>query len=151
MDPELILEKISNLAFAHLCASHPSVISIIRSLGLTDQTPRARRLIEKRALLLGVELPKRKGNKVHRDFSNADIFVINPPVGYATMRIRALTVLPRECWICHQGQVWNGKQLKMRLYHWNGNKQDCRKSNLRAICPNCESQEPTPKTRRKGL
>src|SRR5712691_4692956 len=39
--------------------------------------------------------------------------------------------------------VWNGQALPLILDHRDGNRYDNSPSNLRLLCPNCESQLPT--------
>jgi transposase-like protein len=36
--------------------------------------------------------------------------------------------------------IWNGKPVKPILDHINGNSKDSSESNLRYLCPNCDSQ-----------
>jgi hypothetical protein len=51
--------------------------------------------------------------------------------------------LKNECAICGQKPEWNGKPLVMVLDHANGVHNDNRPKNLRLLCPNCASQQPT--------
>ena len=44
------------------------------------------------------------------------------------------------CQICRLSPTWNGKKLNLRLDHINGINNDHRLSNLRMVCPNCDSQ-----------
>ncbi len=58
---------------------------------------------------------------------------------------RALLELgvPYQCEICGLGPQWRGKPLLLQVDHKNGSWRDCRRTNLRFICPNCHSQEET--------
>ncbi len=47
------------------------------------------------------------------------------------------------CTICGQNKIWNNKELTMILDHIDGDNHNNVVSNLRWICPNCNSQLPT--------
>jgi hypothetical protein len=54
------------------------------------------------------------------------------------------------CAICAQSAVWNGVALSLVLDHIDGDASNNRRDNLRLVCPNCDSQLPTFKSRNRG-
>ena len=55
--------------------------------------------------------------------------------------------VPYQCFNCGNTGLWQGKKLTLVLDHKNGVKLDHRLENLRFVCPNCDSQLPTYKSR----
>lgn len=54
-----------------------------------------------------------------------------------------------KCKICGMTNRWNGKELKFILDHIDGDASNNFKDNLRLICPNCDSQLDTYKSKNK--
>jgi len=55
-----------------------------------------------------------------------------------------------NCSICNQEPFWNGKPMIMILDHINGISNDWRLENVRLVCPNCDTQLDTFKSRNKN-
>ena len=55
----------------------------------------------------------------------------------------------RKCEICGT-EKWNGKDIPLLVDHINGNSSDNTFGNLRIICPNCDAQLPTYKSKNIG-
>ncbi len=55
-----------------------------------------------------------------------------------------------KCAICQMPMVWNRKPIVFILDHRNGDPTNHRRENLRMICPNCDSQLPTYKSKNRG-
>jgi len=55
-----------------------------------------------------------------------------------------------KCAICGQENQWNGKPLHFVMDHIDGDASNSQYENLRLICPNCDSQLPTFKSKNKN-
>lgn len=55
-----------------------------------------------------------------------------------------------KCAICGMEPIWNGKELVFILDHIDGHASNNKRDNLRMICPNCDSQLDTYKSKNKN-
>lgn len=63
---------------------------------------------------------------------------------------RYLLGIDPSCSICKLESIWQDKPLVLVLDHIDGNSENGSLSNVRLVCPNCDSQLPTFKSRNKG-
>ena len=55
-----------------------------------------------------------------------------------------------KCAICGIENVWNGQPLNFVLDHIDGDASNSSRENVRLICPNCDAQLPTYKSKNKN-
>lgn len=67
-----------------------------------------------------------------------------------SLRQHVLKEQNNKCAICQERFEWLEKPLGTILDHIDGNFSNAVRSNVRLICPNCDSQLPTYKNRNKG-
>lgn len=64
-------------------------------------------------------------------------------LGRLKIRLVNEGILKYRCAICGNTGTWMGEPLSLQLDHINGDHLDHRIENLRFLCPNCHSQQPT--------
>ncbi|HEY7424357.1 MAG TPA: hypothetical protein VH682_09035 [Gemmataceae bacterium] len=83
----------------------------------------------------------------------SEVLVANSPVRSTSkfkQRLIREGVLVNRCYECDSPPVWRDKPLVLVLDHINGDNADYRIENIRLLCPNCNSQQPTFAGRNKG-
>ena len=104
--------------------------------------------LRKRIQTLGISVehmtPTARYGRPQRQVTNEEIFVKDYHGG-VKVRERVLkdNLIPYKCVICGQPPEWHGRKLTLTLDHINGDHYDNRIENLRFLCPNCDSQQPT--------
>ncbi|WP_083936719.1 HNH endonuclease [Longispora albida] len=89
-----------------------------------------------------------RGTHPPNRLSPAEVLVVRRPDQrrQAGQRLRQALVelgTAHECSFCRNGPEWRGQPLTLHVDHINGDFADCRRENLRFLCPNCHSQTPT--------
>ncbi len=101
--------------------------------------------LKKHAKRLGVSLPNGNSKGIakggRKPLLGAEIFKKDSLAGRGTVKKRLQKEgLGRFCEMCGQSPLWMGKHLDFVLDHKNGIPDDHTRSNLRFVCPNCNSQ-----------
>jgi hypothetical protein len=95
--------------------------------------------------------------KIDKKEKNYQYFLNNPeefqranfqPKGYIKESI--LEEQNYKCSICGQNLIWNGKPLVLILDHIDGDASNNTRQNFRCVCPNCDSQLDTYKSKNKN-
>jgi hypothetical protein len=114
--------------------------------------------ISKRVKYFGVDIshfpppalrnPSKKGNNNKRSLESIVVNLSDNDNRIRTIYLRRAlkeSGTPYECAVCGLGSEWNGQNLVLEVDHIDGNWRCNEKDNLRFICPNCHSQQPTSK------
>lgn len=107
--------------------------------------------VKDRCICDGISTAHFDGKKIQREAAAKgivplnEVLVKNSSYSRSTLKKRLLKegLLENKCSICELAGEWNGSPLIMILDHKNGIYNDHRFSNLRMVCPNCNSQLPT--------
>lgn len=81
--------------------------------------------------------------------NNQDEF-IGKEIPYSWLKTIILEEQQHKCAICGNSDIWNNNELHLILDHIDGDATNNKRTNLRLICPNCDSQLPTFKARNIG-
>lgn len=108
----------------------------------------------KRILSLGIDVRNQglRGISIkRRKYSTSDVLAgLHPSyaTGHVKQRLLEEGVLKYECEMC-KIDSWRGEKLSLELDHIDGNPHNHVLSNLRLLCPNCHSQTPTFRNRKR--
>ena len=75
---------------------------------------------------------------------------LNKEINYNWLKPIILQEQNNRCEICGINTIWNNKELHFVLDHIDGDATNNQRNNLRLICPNCDSQLDTYKSRNIG-
>lgn len=116
---------------------------VVGKLGYKTQNGSNHKTVAKRLNKYNISTNHFESSKsTERTYEN--VFCINSTVVQSTLRNWYKKISDdSKCEICGQTKLWHGKELTLILDHINGDNHDNQISNLRWVCPNCDSQLPT--------
>ena len=119
-----------------------SIADCLRKMGYsgTGETPKKLNILIERYGIDTSHFRRKRG----KNKTNKEVFRKGSIVSQATLRTRFKDVCEKyECYVCGLQPEWNGKPLTLMLDHIDGCHENNELSNLRWVCPNCNSQLPT--------
>jgi hypothetical protein len=131
-------------------ANNVTMSGVLRDLGLKTTTGGSFRQIKSKIEEYGLDTSHFTGRNPDKPGGITvtpleDILVENSKYSRYHLKRRLLKVglLENTCSKCGLDGTWQGAPIVMVLDHINGVNNDNRLNNLRMLCPNCNSQEPT--------
>lgn len=135
-----LIDKYSKEQLQDIVDKSSSIREVVNKLGYNCNTGSNNHTVRKRLEYYNISTGHFSYKKP-QERTAENIFCKNSTASQATLRRWYKRIFePEKCAICGQSVLWNFKPLTMVLDHINGDKHDNEFSNLRWICPNCDSQ-----------
>lgn len=138
-----IKNRITDEEFIAVCKASESMAKAAATLGVHFNS------FKKRAIELECYVTNQSGKGNKKNMPKVDLNEIifeNKQPQYQTYKLKLRLFEEgykqnkcEKCGVCD----WNGEQLNMELDHIDGDKTNHHLDNLRILCPNCHSQTPT--------
>lgn len=107
---------------------------------------------KRKVIKLGLYKPNQSGKGTYKStILLSDVFANEVRMSSNVLKKRLFREGYKQeiCEECSCTNQWNNKKLTLELDHINGNSKDNSLENLRILCPNCHSQTPTFRNRRR--
>ena len=139
-------DKYKEKNFTEIIKSSYCYADAMRKLGISDSAGNYRTL-KKYIKRYNIDISHFDPMKKLREYSNNKKIPLEEILVYGSTykstklkkRLYKTGLKKKECEICGQGEMWNGKTLVFHLDHIDGNNINNELSNLRIICPNCDT------------
>ena len=95
-------------------------------------------------------IEKRQQEKIRKWLEDGDIGMTVNTTIRGVIRQYILNEQKHKCAICGIQDIWNDKTLNFVMDHIDGNALNSVRENLRLVCPNCDSQLDTFKSKNKN-
>lgn len=129
-----------------------SLAGVLRALGFESYSGGTSSHLRSRIELYGIDTShflgphSAKGKRAHNRRNLEQVLVSGKTKRTETHVLRRCLLefgTLSQCAVCGNPSTWQGKSLTLQIDHSNGDWSDDRVENLRFLCPNCHSQQPT--------
>ena len=145
-----IKDKVDDNLFVETCKEAKSMAEASATLKIHFNS------FKKRAIELGCYNPNQSGKgytKMFKEKYPLEEILEGKHPHFNTFKLKNKilknNILENKCDVCKITE-WNEKQINLELDHKDGNRFNHKLENLRLICPNCHSQTPTYRSKKRN-